>query len=444
MNDGLNITVELVTNIVESLIYTDFIYRFFGPKYKGLKNILGFLCCLALKFTLVTCANFYSFESSFYLDIPDAIILTTYAVIFLHGRILSGFVVSIIMLFVNTGICSFTGFLVEFITGVTVAETMTKGSLYRVICIIITKLLLFFFTRLILKFKKEKIHNLNIRDCALLIITPLLLTYSLLMLMLVFIKIDLSTDMLVHMILFSAFNMAAVLFMYYMVRRIEKSNKLKTEYSMLTQQYEMQNKSMEKTNEVMCQLSAFRHDVKNNMKCVSELIKAGNYDAAVAYCNKYCDNIEKSGTVYYTSNDTLNAIINVKVNYAKHKDIDVKTIITDDMSYMDNIDTCVLLANIMDNAIEAEEKLSKKNRYMELEIYERKNYHCIQLKNRINGSVLKYNKDLLSTKLGDIEHGIGHKNVERIVKKYSGDVRYYEENNIFCCGIIIPKIPIIP
>lgn len=444
MNDGLNITIELVTNIVEVFIYTDFIYRFFEPKYKGLKNVLGFLGCMTAMFTLVTCANFYSFESAFFLHIPDAIILTTYAVIFLHGRILFTSVVSIIGLLANMSICSFTGFMVGMVTGVPVIESMTKNGFNRIICIIITKLLFFFFTRLILKFKSGKIQNLKIRDCVLLIIIPMLLTYSLVMLLFIFIRVDPSTEMFVYIILFSVFNIGAILFMYYMIHKTEKTNKMKMEYSMLTQQYEMQNESIEKTNEVMRQLSAFRHDVKNNMKCVSELIQSGSYAAAVSYCEKYCDRIEKSGTVYYTSNDTLNAIINVKVNYAKRKDIDVKTTISDDMSYMDNIDTCVLLANIMDNAIEAEEKLSKENRYIELEIYQRKNYHCIQLKNKINDSVLMYNKNLLSTKSNGAEHGIGHKNVERIVKKYGGDVRYYEENNMFCCGIIIQKIPIIP
>lgn len=444
MNDWLNITIEILTNIVEAFIYTSFVYCFFEPKYKGIKNLLGFFGCMVIMFATVTFTTFYSLESTFFLVVPDIIVLTLYTVLFLKGKPIVSIIIVTLTTCLNSSICNLVGFLVEFVTGVPVIETMTKSSINRIICIVITKVLFFFLTRIMLKFKKGEIKNLRVKDCVLLITIPFLITYSLVMLLFVFIRMELSTDMLIYMILFSVFNMAAIMFMYYMVYKTDKNNKMKMEYAMLTKQYEMQNESLEQINEVMRQLSAFKHDVKNNMQCVSEMIESGNYNAAASYCEEYCDNIEKVGTVYYTNNNALNAIINVKVNHAIHKNIDVKTAITDSMKYMDDIDICVLLANIMDNAIEAEEKLKKEDRYMELEIYEKKNYHCISLKNRIKDSVLQNNENLLSTKSDGIEHGIGHKNVERIVKKYGGDVNYYEENNMFCCGIIIQKIPIIP
>ena len=34
-------------------------------------------------------------------------------------------------------------------------------------------------------------------------------------------------------------------------------------------------------------------------------------------------------------------------------------------------------------------------------------------------------------------HGFGTKNIRRIVDKYDGLINYHEENNVFCCDIMI-------
>jgi sensor histidine kinase regulating citrate/malate metabolism len=80
--------------------------------------------------------------------------------------------------------------------------------------------------------------------------------------------------------------------------------------------------------------------------------------------------------------------------------------------------TCIL-GNILDNAIEALEKV-KKNKRLELHFSSTKNCRIILCKNSVDESVLNVNSELNTTKSDAEHHGFGHVIVEDIVQKYGG------------------------
>ncbi len=99
------------------------------------------------------------------------------------------------------------------------------------------------------------------------------------------------------------------------------------------------------------------------------------------------------------------------------------------------MDICNIIANTLDNAIEACEKAKEKK--IELYIFKVKNYLSITIKNTIEKSVLKTNPDLQSSKADLSIHGIGTKSVKAVAKKHDGVVEYHEEGNIFICNILL-------
>ena len=66
--------------------------------------------------------------------------------------------------------------------------------------------------------------------------------------------------------------------------------------------------------------------------------------------------IDKLYQIVKTDNSFVNAILNQKLSEAKERGIDVKCVILTSFHGIDNKDICNLFGNLLDNAIEANEK----------------------------------------------------------------------------------------
>ena len=127
----------------------------------------------------------------------------------------------------------------------------------------------------------------------------------------------------------------------------------------------------------------------------------------------------------------------MKISRCHANRIDIKTEIESDFSDFSDIDICVLLANLLDNAIEASAKVSSPQ--IILNIRNEKNYLCITVKNRIEKSVLDKNQTLQTTKKNKSRHGLGIYSIFQIVEKYDGMKSYYEKNGYFIADIWLKR-----
>ena len=99
------------------------------------------------------------------------------------------------------------------------------------------------------------------------------------------------------------------------------------------------------------------------------------------------------------------------------------------------VEIAVLFGNLLDNAIDAAKDTSEKR--IALNIQKNAIYLIILVSNSIKSSVLKSNKNLETSKPDKELHGIGIKSIKNIVKKHNGMIQFYEEENEFCCHIMI-------
>ena len=88
---------------------------------------------------------------------------------------------------------------------------------------------------------------------------------------------------------------------------------------------------------------------------------------------------------------------------------------------------------MIDNAVEAEQKIDEENRRIELHFLSRNQTRIIVCKNTISESVLKSNPKLRTTKGDAGGHGLGHKIVRETAVNYS------EEDGMFCVQILLPQ-----
>ena len=100
------------------------------------------------------------------------------------------------------------------------------------------------------------------------------------------------------------------------------------------------------------------------------------------------------------------------------------------------MELCNLLGNLMDNAVEACEKIDGK-RMIELSMSQDIDKIYIEVKNSIKESVLTGNKELKSGKRNKSRHGYGMKTIMEIVKKHEGHVDIWEEMGKFCISLVL-------
>ena len=94
-------------------------------------------------------------------------------------------------------------------------------------------------------------------------------------------------------------------------------------------------------------------------------------------------------------------------------------------------DICTILANALDNAIEATEKTDNSS-VITVEAAVRMGNFILSISNPVNENIkIGKNNTMKTTKKNHAEHGIGVKNIQRVVKKYNGALTLECENKIF-------------
>lgn len=181
-----------------------------------------------------------------------------------------------------------------------------------------------------------------------------------------------------------------------------------------------------------------KHDMKNHLMIIVDFINEGNFDLAKAYTSEILDKLNAVHSYIETGNSLLNHIINEKLELARTKGILIKAEI-ENLSFerMGSLDFSSLLNNLLDNAIEACEKESTPELYVN--ITRRRGYHAIIVKNRISNSVLRENPDLQTSKAEKKDHGIGVSLIKEISEKYGGMCDFYEKDGFFCSCSFIPE-----
>jgi sensor histidine kinase regulating citrate/malate metabolism len=104
-----------------------------------------------------------------------------------------------------------------------------------------------------------------------------------------------------------------------------------------------------------------------------------------------------------------------------NRNIDFDYKIFSDLSFLDSYDVVSLMGNVMDNAIEAQNKVIE-NRFIKLYIGIEDEKTVIEIKNSYNKDELIIEDNELKTLKGNKDsHGLGLSIIEEITHKYQGE-----------------------
>ena len=219
-----------------------------------------------------------------------------------------------------------------------------------------------------------------------------------------------------------------------LIERISHNRELKMQNIIMQKEQELYRKQISESDRYIREISSIRHDMKNKILCLSEMLSENKIMEAKRLCGQMKSELSNASYVFSTGNIYLNSILNVLYRKAKENHADVKTTIKSELNGIDGEDIITVIGNSGDNAIEAHSKS------ISITIAEKGGYYVITVKNSITHSVIENNPDLHSTKNNFLYHGHGIYSVKAIAKKYSGEVSIFENDGQFIVSVML-KIP---
>lgn len=232
----------------------------------------------------------------------------------------------------------------------------------------------------------------------------------------------------VYFVLFPVFIMLFFLIIFIYIMYIEKKN----EIELVNNQNEMIEKNYQEMLLLYQKRERVFHDMKNHLSVLSLLISEKDLERAESYINKINEPILELEHKKYTGNRIVDIILADKTEKAQTYDIplEIKSS-TLDIGRVHDLDWCSILANLMDNAIEACLKLDESERWIKVVLNQNECATMIEVSNSFNGIIKEINGIFESSKINKSLHGLGMKSVQSSVEKYNGILESRYERNIF-------------
>ena len=427
----IEIIFETGINLIETLISTDFITKYLGTKYDGAKKYIGFCVCWFATFAELCIINsIVEFETlAVYIPI---IIYFIYAGVCLKGGIWLKLWMSFLTQLMIYGIAVISNLIICNIIGYDPNDMITVFDSTRIIGVIISKIIQFYATRIILRTKHK--NPMNSHYGLMLIIIPAVSLISLGALMKATFY---NSEIRLYIIIGVACIILADIMTYYFFIVINKEYENTIKAKLLEQQNENLKNNIDDNEAFVNEMKAVRHDIKHQLLTILKYIDDNKLDEAKAYIGVLTNNYLPHILSYIdTGNTVFDAVVNSKIAICNQKHIFMEVNIKSGTDFkIPQAEMAILFGNLLDNAIEAAEFTDEKR--ITLDIRTNEGYLIISVKNSIKSSVLHTNEELTTSKSDKKLHGIGIKSIKGVVNKYNGMIQFYEEENQFCCHIMI-------
>lgn len=191
-------------------------------------------------------------------------------------------------------------------------------------------------------------------------------------------------------------------------------------------------------------VTSIHHDMRNHMICIRDLCENNEIENIINYVDNIEFDLKKYNVKKYNFNTgslIVDSILKNKKSLCDEKeihfDVDVDFSKSD---FIEMTDVCIMFSNIIDNAIDACSKIQLKTLEKRIRIEAKyiESFCIIVIENTKLNKIRKNNNKFLTNKDNSFFHGIGLKNVKKVVKKYSGELMIEYSETKFILKIMIP------
>lgn len=187
------------------------------------------------------------------------------------------------------------------------------------------------------------------------------------------------------------------------------------------------------------QIRGWRHDYRNHIQVLDSYAKLGDIDSLRTYLKELSIDLNSVDMVLKTGNKMTDVILNSKISLAKSRNITVRADAHVPVSLTTSeIDLCIIMGNLFDNAIEACMQLPEEKRliriYMDMkntQLYLSITNTTAQKKQRKENGRFRTNKGY--------GHGYGLVRVDTIVERNQGYISRNSEDGAFTTELLLPQ-----
>lgn len=246
---------------------------------------------------------------------------------------------------------------------------------------------------------------------------------------------SLSKDLVTTVHIYSAVILLSLLLSLFLVRKLLAS--VKREIAA-----ESQNLFLKNVNDLFVNLKAQRHDFINHVHTLNGLLSLSNYELAGQYAKKLVQETVQLNDVIRLKEPFLAALLRSKLAYADARSIQL-TVTSDttlDKFKLDSFELTRIIGNLVDNAVEAVERLPQEERKVEVAIKQYSDFYIFEISNSgppIPKEQLKaiYTPEF-TTKTG--HSGLGLTIVKQLTEKNKGSLGIKSEPGSTVFTIVLP------
>lgn len=178
-----------------------------------------------------------------------------------------------------------------------------------------------------------------------------------------------------------------------------------------------------------------RHDIRHKLQTIAVLAENGENEKLIEFVNECTEAIGKTSVKHYCLNTVLDAVFSSYIRTAERKNIKVTTSIELPVDIgINESDFATMLANAIENAVNAAEKLPEEERYIDIKVLDSPML-MLQISNGFDGNIeLDENGIPLNAKEG---HGFGIRSIIAFCEKYGAFYEFKVSEKDFILRIIL-------
>lgn len=229
-----------------------------------------------------------------------------------------------------------------------------------------------------------------------------------------------------QMLVIQLLGMASLFCILFAYQKLLQSFCLSTELSLLEQEEHSLNRYVEEAKARYEETKSFRHDIKNHITVVRELLQNGESERAFRYIADMEDITEELSFPCATNNPVVDILVGNKLGIAKSMKIDVCCLLR--LPYpcpVRDIDFGIILSNALDNAIHACKNMdSDAGKYIRVTGRTQGDFVLLEIENSFQGK-------------GTIKRGTGLSNINQVAEKYHGAMSIRTQGTSFTLSVLL-------
>lgn len=227
-------------------------------------------------------------------------------------------------------------------------------------------------------------------------------------------------------------NLACCFLLLFLMFELLKRKANETELVVIKEIRSQEQKKYEQVKATREALNIRCHDLKHQIRLFGDGTLVNK--RFVGELEKTIDDID---TLYTTGSSALDIILTEKDLLCRKAKIRFSAMVDGKcLGFLSDADIYSLFGNLLDNAIEASEKICEDERYITLTVKRRHSFVELKVTNIFSGELKKEGETIVTTKKNSDSHGYGLKSIDYVARRYDGTMNINAEGNIFCITLL--------